>query len=260
MNGDLGYFGPDTVTWQLHSEPLTIVGGLRALLLQALHPQAMALLDERSDYQSDSWSRLQRTTGYVATLTFGTRAEVDAATARVRSVHHRLGIDDPEQLAWVHACEVDSFLAAARGVGLALSADDADRYVAEQAQAAAFLEVPAELTPQTSAELQAFINEIRPRLARTEAAVRAARSVLSVRLPVAPRYVLPARAAWSTVSAIAVGLLPSWARRMYRLPPLPGAGVVTVGAMRSLRLAVDALPTRWTHGPAYHAAMERAAS
>jgi uncharacterized protein (DUF2236 family) len=259
VDTDLGYFGPESVTWRLHGEPLTILGGLRALLLQALHPDAMALLAERSHYQSDSWSRLQRTTAYVATLTFGTTTQVDEATARVRAVHARLGIDDPEQLAWVHVCEVDSFLAAAHGVGLKLSRADADRYVDEQARAAAFLLVPDSLIPRSTAALAQFIAEIRPRLARTDAAVEAARSVLSVRLPVPPRYTLAARLGWSTASAVSVGLLPAWARRMYRLPPLPGAGIVTTGTMRSLRLVVDALPTRWSHGPIYHQAMARAA-
>jgi uncharacterized protein (DUF2236 family) len=260
MNGDLGYFGPGSITWKLHDEPLTIVGGLRALLLQALHPQAMLLLAQRSQYQDDSWSRLQRTTAYVATLTFGTTQQVDGAAARVRAVHARLGINDPVQLAWVHACEVDSFLAAAAAVGLRLTDEEADRYVDEQARAARLVEVPAALTPHSSADLAAFIADLRPALALTREAVEAARHVLTVRPPVPRRWNLPVRAGWTTVAALAVGLLPAWARQMYRLPPLPGAGLVTNVSLRGLRVAVGALPTTWSHGPIYHDAMARAAA
>ena len=76
---DIGYFGPSSITWRLHSEPVSLVGGLRALLLQALHPGAMRLLDATSNFRDDPWVRLERTTTYVGVLTFGSTAEVDAA-------------------------------------------------------------------------------------------------------------------------------------------------------------------------------------
>jgi uncharacterized protein (DUF2236 family) len=120
--------------------------------------------------------------------------------------------------------------------------------------------VPDSLTPHSVPELQAFMAEIRPRLALTPEAKAAARSVLSVRVPVPRRYVVPARVAWTTVSLVAIGLLPDSARRMYRLPPLPGAGVAARATMRSLRVGVDKLPPHWSHGPIYHAAMARAAT
>jgi uncharacterized protein (DUF2236 family) len=256
---DLGYFGPDSVTWRIHREPLSLVGGLRALLLQALHPEAMALLYSRSNFQEDPWPRLQRTVAYVATVTFGRTDQVDAAAARVRAVHARLGIDDPEQLAWVHACEVDSFLAAARASGLRLRRADADRYLVEQVRAATRVGVPAVLAPRTVEELTAYLNRMRPHLAGTPAAREAARYVIAPPLPVPSRYVLPARAGWSAVSSLAVGLLPGWARRMYRLPPAPGAGLATSAGMRTLRGAVRALPERWREGPVYREAKARAA-
>ena len=128
---DLGYFGPGSVTWRIHGEPVAMIGGLRALLLQALHPAAMTLLHERSNFQDDPWKRLESTVTYVGKVSFAPRAKVDAAAARVRAVHTALGVDDPEQLAWVHLCLVDSFLAAARASGLRLGPDEADRYVSE---------------------------------------------------------------------------------------------------------------------------------
>lgn len=256
---DLGYFGPNSVSWRVHGEPLALVGGLRALLLQALHPQAMALLYAKSEFQQDPWARLQRTAGYVSTVTFAPTADVDAAAAHVRAVHDRLGITDPAQLAWVHACEVDSFLASSRAAGVELSADDADRYVDEQVRAAALVGVPAELTPRTVAELAGYFAAVRPELGGSSEAREAARYVLAPPIPVHGRYVLPARLGWSTVAALAVGLLPSWARRMYRLPPTPGAGLATAAGMYTLRRAVRALPQNWREGPIYRAAKARAA-
>ena len=148
-----------------------IGGGLRALLLQALHPEAMALISARSRFREDPWSRLQRTAEYVATVSFGTTAEADAAIGRVRAVHARIGATDPDQLAWVHACEVDSFLVAAGYTGLSLPTADADRYLGEQARVAAGVGVPDELIPTTADELAAFIDRMRPHLALTRPAI-----------------------------------------------------------------------------------------
>jgi uncharacterized protein (DUF2236 family) len=260
VTADLGYFGPESVTWRIHREPLSLVGGLRALLLQALHPEAMGLLYARSNFQDDPWARLQRTVAYVATVSFGSTAQVDAAADRVRRVHARLGITDPEQLAWVHACEVDSFLTAARASGVRLRRADADRSLVEQVRAAALVGVPDELAPRTVDELAAYFARMRPHLASTPQAREAARFVIAPPLPVPGRYVLPARAGWSTASSLAVGLLPAWARRMYRLPPTPGAGLATLAGMRALRGAVRALPQRWREGPMYRDAKARAAA
>lgn len=256
---DVGYYGPDSVTWRVHGEPVALIGGLRALLLQALHPDAMRVLYTRSNFQDDPWSRLQRTVQYMVTVSFGARADVDAATAAVRAVHHRLGIADPSQLAWVHACQIDSFLSAARAGGLGLSRADEDRYVAEQAVAASFVEVPNELIPHTVHELDRYMAGMRAELARTPEAREAARTVIAPPIPARGRYVVPARLGWTALSLLAVGLLPDWARRMYGLPPVPGIGLVTAGGMRGLRRFVQLLPDRFREGPAYREAKSRAA-
>jgi uncharacterized protein (DUF2236 family) len=257
-DADLGYFGPGSLTWRVHAEPLTMVGGLRALLLQALHPEAMRLLYERSSFQDDPWARLQRTVIYVATVSFGTTAEVDAAAAHVREVHRRLGVTDREQLAWVHACEVSSFLTAARYAGVRLSSDDADTYVAEQVRAARLVGVPARLALHTVADIDGYFAAMRPRLRLTSEAQEAARVVIGPPLPVPRRWTVPARAGWTTLATLAVGLLPGWARQLYRLPPVPGAGIATHAGMRAARVAVAALPETWQHGPHYRRAMARA--
>lgn len=257
---DLGYFGPGSVTWRIHSEPVSMVGGLRALLLQALHPGAMRLLYDRSNFQADPWARFERTTTYVGVVCFAPTAQVDASAARVRAVHAALGIDDPEQLAWVHACLVDSFLAGARAAGIRLRATDRDAYVREQVRAAELVGVEPERTPRSAAELREFFAGIRPRLAGTPEAREAARVVVLPPLPVPRRFALPARLGWTTVSTLAVGLLPPWARRMYRLPPLPGMSLPTAAALRALRGATRTLPVQYREGPLYRDAKARAAA
>ena len=88
----LGFFGPESVTWRIHADPSFSVGGLRALLLQALHPVAMDGVARFSGgFREQPWPRLIRTATYVDTLTFGTRTEAVEAVTRVRSIHERLG-------------------------------------------------------------------------------------------------------------------------------------------------------------------------
>jgi uncharacterized protein (DUF2236 family) len=191
-------------------------------------------------------------------LSFAPRAEADRVAARVRGVHRKLGVDDPEQLAWVHACLVDSFLAVGRAAGIRLGPGDADRYVAEQVVAAELAGVPGGRIVRDAAQLDAFVREIRPRLHGTRAARAAARFLVAPPLPVRRGYRLPARLGWSTVSSLALGLLPGWARRMYWLPPLPGAGITTATALHALRAAVATLPVRYREGPLYRDAQARA--
>lgn len=255
---DLGYYGPGSVTWRIHGEPVAMVGGLRALLLQALHPQAMELLAQRSNFRDDPWQRLHSTVGYVGTVSFAARAEVDAAAARVRAVHRALGVDDPDQLAWVHLCLVDSFLVTARAAGLRLAPADADRYVTEQSLAASLVGVPAKRVPHTVAELADAITAIRPELRCIPAAREAARVVLAPPMPVPARYAVPARVGWTTVATLALGLLPRWAARLYRMPALPGRTMATAAGLHALRGAVRALPVRYREGPRYREAKERA--
>jgi uncharacterized protein (DUF2236 family) len=256
---DLGYFGPHSVTWRIHGEPVSMIGGLRALLLQALHPGAMQLLSERSNFRADPWRRLESTTHYVATVCFAPRDEVDAAAQRVRSVHHSLGIDDPEQLAWVHLCLVDSFLVAARAAGVRLRRGDADRYVAEQAIAGSLAGVPDAWIPTSSRELADAIAAMRPALACTPQAREAARVVIAVPMPVPARFQVPARLGWTTVAALAGGLLPAWAVRMYGLPALPGRTLAASAGLRAVRGTVRTLPARYREGPLYQQAKRRAA-
>lgn len=221
---DPGLFGPDSVAWRVHRDTSMFVGGLRALLLQTLHPLTMAGVAEHSDYRSDPWGRLRRTALYVGTTTYGSTPAASSAIARVRAVHeHVRGIapdgrpyaaTDPHLLAWVHATEVDSFLRAFRRYGgEPLTSSDADRYVAEMAVVGR--ELGAEDVPTDVAGLRRWLQGVRPELMAGRQAHDAVRFLL---LPPVP---LVTRGPYGLIAAAAVGLLPPFARRALWLPQPP---------------------------------------
>jgi uncharacterized protein (DUF2236 family) len=253
--GDAGLFGPGSATWQVHGNLAMLVGGLRSLLLQTLHPLAMAGVAQHSDYRRDPWGRLHRTAHFVAATTYGSTAEAERAIAQVRRIHrHVRGVssegvpyraDDPALLAWVHATEVDSFWRAYRryggsGPGAAASRvprSDADRYVAEMAELGRRLGVTE--PPTTAEELRAYLESMRPELRATPEARDAVRFLLN---PPAP---LATRPAYLVVAGAAVGLLPGFIRRELRLP-LP-LGIEPLVVRPAARTLLDLLG--WALGP-----------
>jgi uncharacterized protein (DUF2236 family) len=267
----LGFFGPDSVTWRVHADPSFSVGGLRALLLQALHPVAMDGVARNSEFRAQPWPRLFRTAAYVDTLTFGTRREALRAVRRVRAVHRRLGgtepttgrtyrVDDPDLLLWVHCCEVDSLLSVARRAGVPLTDDDADRYVAEQVTAAVLVGAVEEDVPHTTAELAGYFERMRPQLAATAAARDACRLVLLPPMPAWVRFLTPARPAWGTLAGLGFATLPRWARRMYSLPGLGLTDAAATAGLRAFRQATLALPQRVRRSPIVWAGIDRVAA
>src|SRR6266704_825566 len=178
---DDGLFGPASVTWRVSTDLASPVAGLRSLLMQALHPLAMAGVDQHSGWRRDPVGRLAATTAYLTTVTFGDRTAALHAAARVRRIHdHVRGADavtgrpyaagDPALLLWVHGALVDSVLAAANLVGTALPAADSNRYVAEMVTAAELTGVPRRLVPSNVPELDLYIASVRPALRCTPAA------------------------------------------------------------------------------------------
>ena len=264
-----GFFGPDSVTWRIHSDPTFSVGGLRALLLQALHPVAMDGVARFSGgFREEPWPRLIRTAVYVDTLTFGTRTEAQAAVDRVRGIHRRLGateettgrtyrVDDPDLLLWVHCCEVDSLLSAVRRGGLPLTDDEADRYVAEQVTSATLIGVPPEDVPDSVDALAAYFEAIRPSLAVTAAARDAYRLIVLPPMPTWVRYLTPAQPAWGGIATLAVALLPQWARRMYSLPGLGLTDAAAGAGLRAFRQTMLRLPQRARRSPIVWAGYDR---
>lgn len=264
-----GFFGPDSVTWRIHSDPTFSVGGLRALLLQALHPVAMDGVARFSGgFREEPWPRLIRTATYVDTLTFGTRSEARAAVDRVRAIHRRLGateettgrtyrVDDADLLLWVHCCEVDSLLSVARRAGLPLTGDDADRYVAEQVTSAELIGVPRADVPDSVDALAAYFDDIRPALAVTAAARDAYRLIVLPPMPTWVRYLTPAQPAWGGLATLAVALLPPWARRMYSLPGLGLTDTAATAGLRAFRQTMLRLPQRARRSPIVWGGFER---
>ncbi len=266
--GDPGLFGPDSVTWRVHADPLLGLGGLRSLLLQALHPLAMAGVSAHSSFRDDPWGRLLRTAQYVGTVTYGSTVEAQRAAARVRGMHRKVrGVDeesgqpyaasDPALLAWVHVTEVDSFLTTTRRGGLALTDAEADAYVAEQARANALLGLPVDQVPQSVAEIDAYYRRLRPELRVGEKARAAARFVVHPPMSRRVTWLTPARPAWYGLGGLAFALLPSWARRMYRLPGLPTTDWGATLSARAMHAALMKVPVERRQGPALAAAVER---
>jgi uncharacterized protein (DUF2236 family) len=228
---DDGFFGPGSVAWRLSGDLSGVIAGLRALQMQALHPLAMAGVDQHSDWRRDPVGRLAATTAYTTTVTFGERAAVERAAARVRRVHERVtGTDpvtgrayaagDPALLLWVHAALVDSAIAAADLFGTWLTAPDADRYVAEMAIAAELLGVPADQVPRSTAGLAAYLGRTQPELRATPAARESMAYLLD------PPGLDPDIAEiWQDIRDGAVASLPAWARDLYgyEAPPLTPA-------------------------------------
>jgi uncharacterized protein (DUF2236 family) len=267
---DLGLFGPDSVTWRVHSEPILILSAPRALLLQALHPRAIAGVAQNSDFKNDPWGRLNRTVVYVATVVFGTTAQARAAARHVRAMHatmtavdptsgERFRIDSPELLRWVHVTEVDSFITTARRAGTPLTDGDVDAYFAEQLRAAELIGLDPATVPASAAEVAEFYRRERPVLRRTPEASEVMRFLAAPPLPYGLGYT-PARLIWLGFTALGVGLLPAWARRMYRLPGLPTTDLSATLTARTLRQALRTLPSSMYEGPIFRSAMARAAA
>jgi uncharacterized protein (DUF2236 family) len=218
---DDGFFGPASVTWRVSSDLSSTVAGLRALLVQALHPLAMAGVDQHSGWRRDPVGRLAATSSYLATVSFGERAAAERAAARVRRIHeHVSGTDpvtgrpyaasDPALLLWVHAALVDSSVAACQLFGTPLSAADSDRYVAEMAVAAELVGVPGALVPSSLAGLRRYLASVRPELRCTPAAAESVAYLLD------PPGLDPGIAEiWQDIRDGAIAATPGWAREMY---------------------------------------------
>jgi uncharacterized protein (DUF2236 family) len=267
----LGFFGPDSVTWRIHADPSYHLGGMRALMLQALHPVAMdGVARNSTGFRDEWWMRMTRTGLYVETVTFGTRTEARRMAARVRGLHRRLSgveettgrayrVDDPDLLLWVHACEVASLLTTARRAGVPLSDAEADRYVLEQAASAQLIGVPLATVPTSVAELDAYFEDVRPSLAVTPAAVEGVRRLFLPPMPGWLQVLTPARPAWGTLASLGMALLPAWARRMYSLPGLALTDAAATAGLKAFRAAFLALPERARWSPTVRAGFERVA-
>ncbi|GAB2941982.1 oxygenase MpaB family protein [Streptomyces heilongjiangensis] len=233
--GDPGLFGPDSVTWQTHGDPMMWIAGIRALYLQALHPRAVRGVMQNSDFRKDAWGRLLRTADFVGTVSYGTTDAAERAGARVRKIHsmltatdpetgERYGVDEPGLLLWVHCAEIDSYLHILLRSGFPLGETAADRYVAEHRVSARLVGLDPADVPGSRAELAAYFDRVRPELA----AGPEARDVDDfLRRPPTHPLLVPAReAVWRRVADLAYASLPPYAHELYGRPA-PAPAVVT---------------------------------
>jgi uncharacterized protein (DUF2236 family) len=255
---DPGLYGPDSVTWRVHADPTMLLGGLRALLLQAVHPVAMAGVAQHSGFEDDAWGRLFRTAEYVGVTTYGTTTEARKAAAKVRGIHKRLEavdpdsgqvfrVDDPHLLLWVHCVEVESFLSTATRCGLRLTADEKDRYYAEQVANAQLIGLDA--APSSVAQMRDYFASMQPELRVTPQARAVARFVLFPPMPAKITLTTPARPAWASLAGAATAMLPPWARRLYGLPRLPMTDLGATAVGRALRAGLLVVPSTYRDGP-----------
>jgi len=249
------WFEPGSPIARVHGDAAMFVGGLRAVLLQTLHPAAMRAVADHSGYRGDMWGRLARTSRFLAVTTFGTAEDAQQAVDIVRSIHVRVTgtmddgtpyrADDPHLLMWVHIAEIDSFLVAHQVYGAApLDQAGRDEYVAQTAEIARRLGVID--PPTTEAGLAEVMASFRPELRVTPQA-REAVSYL-VWHPALP---IPVRPAYGVLVAAAVGLMPASTRRPLRLPWLPVSGPVVTRTLGTLATAT----IRWALTPPPAAAL-----
>ena len=226
------WFAGDRPIRRVHGDSAMFIGGITALLLQSLHPLAMAAVAGHSGYRGDPWGRLQRTSYFLAVTTFGRTGDAREAIARVRAIHQEISgtapdgrpyaASDPHLLTWVHIAEADSFLRAYTRFGAQpLDRAGRDGYVADLARIGAELGVPD--PPRTEADLTARIASYRAELAGTAQARQAARFLL-----LTPPLPAVARLPYTVLAAAAVSLLPGWARRPLGLPRLPATEAAVV--------------------------------
>ena len=252
-----GIYSPQSIVWKIHSDPSMVVGGIRALFEQALHPVAMAGVATHSNFREDAWGRLQRTGDYVATLTFGSTQQVEELAARVRKVHTKLALDNPHELLWVHMAMVDSFLDIAFRSGMDLTSDQKDDYVREMVEFAVLVGVPRSDVPANYQQLQDYFREIAPELSATDDAKRAAIFLTLPPLPTVVRFATPAAPAWAAISTLAAASLPRWARDLYGWPTLPAQELATNLSLLATRKSLSLIPSSFIAPPIFSEGLAR---
>lgn len=283
--GDPGLLGPQSASWRVIGEPAAIVGGLRALLVQLLHPHALAGVVDHSAFRHDPLGRLQRTSAYVTTSTFGSTREALAVARRVRGVHRQVrGVvpdgqaydaADPHLLGWVSIALTSSFLASDEAFALR-PVDDAtaDAFVAEQSRVAALLDPrvdldalerdPAALAAEAltlpmvaDGTLPTSRDGLRQRLAdyAGELAVDA-RGTEVLRFLLWPNLPPPMKAAYLPLAAGAVATLEPWQRQVLGLPT---NRLISWPLLAQTRAMLTALRLTTGVSPARRAAARRAA-
>jgi uncharacterized protein (DUF2236 family) len=224
--GDPGLFGPDSVCWRVHGDFTSMLaGGISALLLQALHPLALAGVWDHSNFRQDMLGRLRRTGQFISGTTFAARQDADWLIDKVRSIHLHIrghsadgqpyAASDPDLLTWVHVAEVSCFLAAHlryRNPQLAPAAQD--RYYAEVALIAERL--GARDVPRSRQAVDEYLTAMQPQLRCDDRSQEILRLLLAAPAPSAL-----AKPFGALMMRAGIDLLPPWAAALYGLTPSP---------------------------------------
>ena len=219
---DAGYFGPDSITWEVNRELTVLFGGARALLMHAAHPLIAAGARQTSMYSRDPWARLIRTLALQSTVTFGSKAEADAAADMINRLHTRVnGIDpvtgehydalDHDLLLWVHAAlEVSSLYFFERTVRR-LDPEERQRYHTESLLAAELILLPAERVPATIGETERYVDDMvaSDRMLFTDVAADIADIISSGPVPRGVKWM------WGFISFASFGTLPEPLKALY---------------------------------------------
>lgn len=245
--GDPGLFGPQAICWQVHGDfPSMLIGGISALMLQALHPLALAGVWDHSNFRQDMLGRLRRTGQFISGTTFGSTRDADWLIDKVRTIHLQVtgtapdgrpyAASDPDLLTWVHVAEVSNFLAAhLRYLNPELSPADQDKYYDETAVIAERL--GARNVPRSSRAIADYLEHMRPQLVCDQRS----REVLRILLN-APAPSWMAKPMGALMMQAGIDLLPLWASEMLELRQSPlRRQIIRAGVKRSapvLRWAV----------------------
>lgn len=249
--GDPGFFGPDSMAWRVHANPIALaVGGVAAVILELAEPRVRSGVWDHSIFRTDPLTRMQRTGEATMITTYGPTKAAEARVAMVTRMHKRVsGVTpegqaytalDPELMTWVHLTAGYGFLNAyRRHVEPGLSRADQDRYYAEGARLGrAFGAVDP---PGSVAEVEAYIQAMRPKL-RPHPIIGEFLQIVRSTSP----FGLAGRALQPMVAQAAIDLLPAWARAELELPSRPLLGAAAAPIMRGLgasgRLAHGDIP------------------
>jgi uncharacterized protein (DUF2236 family) len=246
---DYGLLGPDSVAWRILSRPGGLIGGLLALMLQALHPLAMAGVAQHSDFRRRPLDRLERTSMYVIAAVYGDTATARQTAAIVKAIHKKVhGIDpvtgraysaaDPETQLWVHSTIWHSLLVSYRVFGGTLTPDEEDQYIAEGVPIAELIGLPAGMVPASMAEMREYFASMDSQLCMSRDARAAIDFVLN---PPLTRELLVHQLPIRLFARGAIALMPRHIRAMAGLGGSRLADAVAISTLRPI-VATIAIP------------------
>ena len=249
---DPGLFGPESITWKIMGDVSSFIGGIRALLIQAAHPEVAAGVANHSTYRDDPLGRLSRTASYVTATAFGAMPEVEKSIKMVSSAHRpvsgtssrgeKYSAGNPEMAAWVHNALIDSFLVSYQNFGpFVLEEEEADSYVYEQTNLGNLMK--ASPLPENAASLSCWLSE-NPKVGSSK---EGAEAVSFLKKPPLPFFT---RIAYKILFNAAVVTMPIELREAIGVNPKKGSKTAGNFLTKVLRYALGS-------SPAWAAALDR---